>query len=81
MAQNIVADDMLEPLAERVESCQKGFSRGIHNQARRLGILCHRSKGKDPRLIRINLEVYRNAALQKSGRIFFRIGIHTQDAR
>jgi hypothetical protein len=80
MAQNIVTDDMVEALAEGVESRQMCVDAAVDNQAWYLGVLGDSCKGEYPRFFWINLEVYRNTTPQNIGLSYVCDRIHTQDA-
>lgn len=70
MAQDIVADDMLKPLAERPEFRQIGLNCALHNQTRCCRIARHRGKSEDTRLFLINLKIDRNTTPQHARRSY-----------
>lgn len=78
MAQNIVADDMVEALAEGIKFWQIGLDGGIHNQVRCLGVLCHCREGEDPSPFGINFEIDGNTALQDVRRFYVCDRIHSR---
>jgi len=67
MAQGVVANQMRRPGADRLQPIQRRVQCGPFVNHDPLTL--HRRKGKEPRRFRINLQIDRDAARQKMGRV------------